>query len=365
MGAGGAVAQEKVRAMEHIIVYKEAGRFGGWPANHGIWSWGDEIVVGFSRGYFKYLGPERHAIDREKPEEHWLARSKDGGKTWTLENPSTQGVLVPQGPGLHGVRPPGLVEAEPVDCPGGIDFAHPDFAMTVRMHDVHTGASRFYYSTDRCHTWKGPFKLPLFGQKGIAARTDYIVDGKHDCLLFLTASKQNGKEGRPVCVRTHDGGKSWTFVAWIGPEPKGFSIMPATVRLSATDILTAVRCHEGSRRWIDAWLSQDNGETWRLLSTPAPDTGEGNPAAMIRLRDGRICVTYGYRAKPYGIRARLSADQGRTWGPEIILRDDGGGRDLGYPRTVQREDGKIVTVYYFHDRPKTERYIAATIWDAR
>lgn len=365
VGAGGAVAQEKVRAMEHIIVYKEAGRFGGWPANHGIWSWGDEIVVGFSRGYFKYLGPERHAIDREKPEEHWLARSKDGGKTWTLENPSTQGVLVPQGPGLHGVRPPGLVEAEPVDCPGGIDFAHPDFAMTVRMHDVHTGASRFYYSTDRCHTWKGPFKLPLFGQKGIAARTDYIVDGKHDCLLFLTASKQNGKEGRPVCVRTHDGGKSWTFVAWIGPEPKGFSIMPATVRLSATDILTAVRCHEGSRRWIDAWLSQDNGETWRLLSTPAPDTGEGNPAAMIRMRDGRICVTYGYRAKPYGIRARLSADQGRTWGPEIILRDDGGGRDLGYPRTVQREDGKIVTVYYFHDRPKTERYIAATIWDAR
>jgi hypothetical protein len=35
-----------------------------------------------------------------------------------------------------------------------------------------------------------------------------------------------------------------------------------------------------------------------------------------------------------------------------------------YPRTVQRRDGKIVTVYYFHDRPKSDRYIAATIWDA-
>ena len=84
---------------------------------------------------------------------------------------------------------------------------------------------------------------------------------------------------------------------------------------------------------------------------------------MIRLKDGRVCLTYGYRARPYGIRARLSGDGGHTWEPEISLRDDGGGRDLGYPRTVQRLDGKIVTIYYFHDQPKSERYIAASIWD--
>ena len=83
---------------------------------------------------------------------------------------------------------------------------------------------------------------------------------------------------------------------------------------------------------------------------------------MIRLQDGRVCVTYGHRAPPFGIRARLSNDGGRAWYPEIILRDDGGGTDIGYPRTVQRPDGKIVTVYYFHDQPKGDRYIAATIW---
>ena len=47
----------------------------------------------------------------------------------------------------------------------------------------------------------------------------------------------------------------------------------------------------------------------------------------------------------------------------MILRDDGGGRDIGYPRTVQRPDGKVVTIYYYHDTPKGDRYIAATIWD--
>jgi hypothetical protein len=46
-----------------------------------------------------------------------------------------------------------------------------------------------------------------------------------------------------------------------------------------------------------------------------------------------------------------------------MLRDDAGCGDLGYPRTVQRVDGKIVTVYYFNDDKYAERYIAASIWD--
>ena len=355
-------AGEALPDVEHVIVYREPGRFGGWPANHGIWSWGDEILVGFGRGYFKDLGPDRHAIDRDKPEEHLLARSLDGGVSWSIENPGERGMLVPRGKALHGTEVPGL-EIEPLkECPGGIDFLHPDFAMTVRMSNVNTGYSRFHYSTDRGRNWEGPFRLPLFETKGIAARTDYIVDGKNECMLFLTAAKSNGKEGRPLCVRTADGGKTWDFVGWIGPEPKGFGIMPSTVRLNPATLVTAIRRREGRRRWLEAYRSTDNGETWSTVSTPAPDTGEGNPAGMILLADGRVCITYGYRAEPFGIRARLSDDGGETWGPEIILRDDGGGRDLGYPRTVQRPDGKVVTVYYFNDDPKGDRYIAATIW---
>ena len=68
---------------KQIKVYYEPGRFGGWPANNGIWSWGDEILVGFTQGFYKDLGPDRHAIDREKPEVNLFARSLDGGETWT------------------------------------------------------------------------------------------------------------------------------------------------------------------------------------------------------------------------------------------------------------------------------------------
>jgi hypothetical protein len=52
------------------------------------------------------------------------------------------------------------------------------------------------------------FRLPDFGYKGTAARTDYIVNGKHDLMLFTTLAKANGREGRVACTRTRDGGKT-------------------------------------------------------------------------------------------------------------------------------------------------------------
>jgi hypothetical protein len=355
-------SMERSPDMRHVIVYKESGRFGGWPANHGIWIWGNEILVGFSRGYYKDLG-QFHHIDREKPEEHLLARSLDGGETWVIEDPAAHGDLIPEGSSLHGIKPSWLTLKPWTVCPGGIDFTHPDFAMTLRMTDVDMGPSRFYASNNRGHNWQGPYRLDI-DDLGIAARTDYIVNGPQDCLIFLTAGKSNKREGRPFCAKTADGGKSWKFQGWIMPEIEdGFAIMPATVRLPDSKLLTALRVHQGEKRWVDCYLSEDDGQSWRFLSQPAPDTGEGNPADMVVLKDGRVCITYGVRKSPFGMRARITANGGQTWGEELILRDDGGGRDLGYPQMVQRPDGKLVTVYYFNDDPGQERYIAATIWD--
>ena len=189
------------------------------------------------------------------------------------------------------------------------------------------------------------------------------MDGPDECLIFLTSAKSDGREGRPFCARTSDGAKTWKFVAWIGDEPKGYAIMPSSVRLGKTELLTSIRCRDGDKSWLDLYRSLDNGLTWRLEPTPVGDLGEGNPPSLIRLADGRISLAYGYRAAPFEIRARLSSDGGRTWAPEVTLRAQGGGRDIGYPASVQRPDGKIVTIYYFHDQPLSDRYIAATIWD--
>jgi hypothetical protein len=251
-----------------------------------------------------------------------------------------------------------------LDPPGGVDLTAPDLAIMCARSGLHAGAvSWFYVSQDRCRTWAGPYRLPMFGQTGVAARTDVVPLGRSSALVFLTAAKPSGREGRVFCARTTDGCGSFSFQSWVTPEPKGYTIMPSSVRLADGQLLCAVRCREGDQCWIDLYASDDDGLTWSYRSRPAPDTGSGgNPPALIRLRDGRLCLTYGYRDQPFGMRAQLSADAGRTWGPAVVLRDGAGNHDLGYPRSVQRADGQVVTVYYWNDTADSERYIAATVW---
>jgi hypothetical protein len=339
--------------LEHIVVYSERGRFGGWPANHGAWSWGNEMLVGFSAAYHQRKEPGRHQYDNTKPEEPRLARSLDGGATWTIETPPS-------------LRPPEQGGVPESDLAEPMDFTAPGFVLTIRFIDNNRGPSRFWYSYDKGKSWRGAFRFPQIEGQGIAARTDYIVNGKRDALVFLTGAKRNGREGRPLCVRTTDGGLTWRIVSWIGPEPEGFAIMPSTLRLSKAELLTAVRVKQDQQHdWIDLYRSSDDAASWSYAGRPVPSTGgmSGNPPSMVRLRDGRICLTYGYRGKPYGIRARISRDSGKTWGAEIVLRGDAGAWDTGYPRTLLRPDGKLLTVYYFAPDVHSERIIAATIWD--
>jgi hypothetical protein len=104
--------------VEQSTVYFQPGRFGGWPANHGIWAWGNEIVVGFSVGYYQDRGVGFHAIDHNKPERHILARSLDGGHAWSLEDPERQGVLIGTKGMRHGTLPTTCTSASRSTAPG-------------------------------------------------------------------------------------------------------------------------------------------------------------------------------------------------------------------------------------------------------
>ena len=367
--------------IEHVEVYREPGRFAGWPANYGIWSWGDEIVVGFTLGYMGGTERQFHLRDMNRPFTTMQARSLDAGRTWKAQpfpgrTPGDRALSADE----HVIGELGLGHAlkqhdcvnGPQPCPGGIDFTAPDFAFMAAKTGLRKGARSFFYTSgDRCQSWDGPYALPMFGLTAVAARTDYLPLGPHDCLLFLTGNKPDGREGRAFCARTRDGGTSFDFLSHIGPEinGEGWTIMPVSVQLPDGALLVALRCGEPVgggrpwRHWIDLYRSGDEGASWRHVTRPVPNAGiNGNPPALKRLPDGRLCLIYGFRAEPYGIRAVLSEDEGRTWSDDIHLRDDGGAPDLGYPRTAVLTDGTVVTVYYFADEFEGERYIAATRW---
>jgi sialidase-1 len=88
--------------------------------------------------------------------------------------------------------------------------------------------------------------------------------------------------------------------------------------------------------------SSDGGKTW---SIPHSITF-GLPSHLMKLRDDRLLMTYGHRRAPFGNQARISSDNGKTWGEPMIISGDGAGGDLGYPSTVELGDGSLLTVWY-------------------
>ncbi len=357
-GAGN--EKHAAEAVRQVVVYQEQGHFAAWPANNGIWGWQDEILVGFTVGYYR-ANDESHSIDADRPARAVLARSLDGGETWKLEDPEN---FVGD-------------DGTPHPAPEGIDFGNPNLAIRVGgPPPYHQTGNSFFVSGDRGRTWRGPHVFSGLEKLKLTARTDYLLS-PGGALLFLSADQPGVKAGnyqdRAFVARATDGGRSFEFVSWITKAPHSTrSVMPSSARVSNSEIVSALRRRDDSgsirRNWIDLHASTDNGATWELRSkvadTDQPDSAHnGNPPALVRLRDGRIVVTYGYRSKSYGIRARISRDNGRTWGREIVLRDDGATWDLGYPRSVQRGDGKVATIYYYTTAAHPEQHIAATIWD--
>ena len=338
---------------EHCIVYYEADRFAAWPANNGIWNWGDEILVCFAHAYNKE-NKYHHAIDRTKPGNPAFARSLDGGQTWQLEK-------VPENL-LNG--------SKGKKFEGKINFVADGFALRNKEQT-------FCYSYDKGKTWEGPFKFPDFGGQ-LTSRTDYIVENANEALIFTSIKDDKVRaslQDRAITIKTGDGGKNFEFVGYMTELDTVRSVMPATVRIDENHLVSAMRRRLDppsddkyglQQNWIDVYDSKDNGKTWCFLAKIAnTDTGirNGNPPSMVKLKSGKLVVAYGYRGIPYSIRGRISSDNGRTWSKEIILRDDARIWDIGYCRTVVRNDDKIVTVYYYSTEEKTERHIEATIWD--
>lgn len=385
---------QHVKGAEQVIVYSQENRFAAWPANNGAWMIeGNEILVGFTEAPYE-LKKDDHNIG--KPMTSWLARSMDGGESWEAFNPEN---FV----GDFGNQPELKTPEEP------IDFEAPRFVMRVvgtAYHEANDPRGHFFYSYDGGNSWKGPFSFgdlihhPEIGKYGlgeITPRTDYVVTGKNECLVFLSA-RETGKFGtdRLFCLKTADGGKTFDFMGWIvkpfneseieetikvplyedeNKNPYATqcrAVMSQTFELQNGKLLSVMRRkyvpEEGkAKNWVDAYASTDGGKTWTFQSKVGDaGDGNGNPPALGITSDGRLCAVFGERE--FGtIQMAYSSDEGKTWGEPMILLDDFWSEDmeyvdLGYPRVVTRSDGKMVAIFYYSTKEHLH-HIHATIWD--
>ena len=139
---------------------------------------------------------------------------------------------------------------------------------------------------------------------------------------------------------SRDGGRSWKETREIARDPDVDFYETALVRLASGRLVAHMRTVAGGGFHLYQVTSEDGGETW---SKPVKTPIWGFPADLIQLRDGRLLTVYGHRRQPFGIRACISRDEGRTWDidREIVLRDDLHSSNLGYPTGIVLDDGSV------------------------
>ena len=150
-----------------------------------------------------------------------------------------------------------------------------------------------------------------------------------------------GVRDQVILLRSTDGGDTWGDESLVatGHNETSFAQLPGG------RLLAAARSESGH---VATLFSDDLGRTW---SRPVQVTRDGeHPADLTVLQSGRVLLTFGRRIRPMGCGLLLSADGGQTWDTdrEVLLAGDGIEHgDLGYPSTVQLEDGHLVTVLYY------------------
>jgi hypothetical protein len=169
--------------------------------------------------------------------------------------------------------------------------------------------------------------------------------------LCVSAYSVNGpwaayadRKFRSYFYRSKDDGKTWGEPVVLGPDANESTV----IHLGHGRWLGAVRNGPGTggRNFLNLCVSVDDGRTW---NDRGPITGlQRIPGNFLKLRDGRVLFCYGERQSApghRGVEAMLSADGGETWSKPVRIVD-WNGLDGGYPSSVQRGDGEIVTAYY-------------------
>ena len=194
-------------------------------------------------------------------------------------------------------------------------------------------------STDGGLTWSPPYSSIVNSPHGPIQ----LSDGR---LLYAGKELWTGERRNGVCESLDDG-RTWRWLAEIptrdGDTAANYHELHA-VETANHKLIVQIRNH--NKNDVGETIqceSSDGGKTW---TTPHDIGVWGLPSFLLRLRNGNLLMTYGHRRKPFGNQARLSTDHGRTWSEPVTISGDGLSGDLGYPSTVELDDGSFITVWY-------------------
>lgn len=211
-------------------------------------------------------------------------------------------------------------------------------------------------SNDGGKTWEEPSRTLVTAPHGPIQ----LKDGR---LLYLGTGRWKGQYS-VIAEESRDDGISWEPISVVPPfddRTAGFS-EPHVVELKSGKLIGMIRYEpkDSSGSYLMQTESNDAGKTW---TKPHKTPMWGYPPHLIELSNGWVLVVYGHRREIYSERACISKDEGKTWeiDKEIILAEAYNG-DLGYPASVQLNDGSIITVFYQQDVKSEPTSLFTTHW---
>lgn len=286
-------------------------------------------------------------------------RSRDGGDTWT---PTPELVYAHA---FGGSQDPGLLQLRDgtLLCMSyGWTFVRPDGVARLKppFFQNYPGSifNGGYYlrSADGGKSWSGPLYPPhiapevllgAFGQPLPAYNRGALAEGRDGRIFWVVAACDSVT---PQKTSTHllvsgDRGLTWKYSCPVAGDPKASFNETSIYETPKGDLVAFLRS-EGLADQACIARSTDGGRSfqpWEVMGF------QGHPLHALRLPDNRVLLTYGYRHAPLGIRARILNAECTDFATaaEIVLRDDGGTTDLGYPWSVQLDPKRVLVIYYF------------------
>lgn len=355
----------EIERLSTKVISWKAPLYHGWPTL--TQTSAGELLLAFSGGR------EAHVCPFGRLE---LMRSKDNGQTWgwpqvlydgPIDDRDAGIVVTPQGSILVTTftslaYEPLLAKAEAAKPGEAGAFANEQLIAEWRAAHNRLDAKQrnnelgcyMLRSTDGGTTWSNRYRVPCNSPHGPIA----LHDGR---LLYV--GKALWSDESVGAWHSLDDGLSWTRLALITPragdKTKDYHELHA-VEMSPGNIVCHIRNHnDNNNNETLQCRSFDGGKSW---SEPRSIGVWGLPSHLVKLRSGRIVMTYGHRRTPFGIQMRFSDDQAQTWSEPFSITDDGTSGDLGYPSTVECQDGTMVTIWYERLSSSPLAQLRQTIW---
>lgn len=364
-----------IRKVKDIIIYKDSLFYSAFPSV--VKRPDGEILVAFRRAPDRRLFGQQ-GISHTDPNSYVvMVRSRDG-ETWTKEPE-----LIFAHP-LGGSQDPCLLQLNDgtLICTSYVwSLIRPDAdsilnrkITLVQGEAKHSPAFTFMggylvRSVDGGEKWNGPIypasvpaniQVNAWGEPLPAYNRGALYEGKNGRIYWAVAAKDSDSPSKTsvYLMTSNDKGLSWNYSAPIAIDKKISFNETSIMGTPKGDLVAFLRTADMPNEYSCIARSTDGGKSFQWQSLGF----YGYPLHALKLPDNRVLLTYGYRHKPYGIRARILNPECTDFAlaPEFVVRDDGGSGDLGYSWSEMLDQNRVLVVYYFNHNNGT-RYIAGTI----